>query len=671
MRYIVIITILFFQTVFLNIKAIALPDLIVTTTNMWPLSVAKYQTLTAQVVIKNSGNGTAAASYLGIYLSTDLTFDNAFLIGLSPVKTLGIGDVQVVTYKYVVPNSKTAGTYNLLFYADVGAQVPESAETNGYYYPNPLTISPGIEPNLKLNYPMLFIHGLASKSGTWDSLTNEMDDVYGLTFGGTIRFCLNKDNSLATSNLQQDVYDFTNPNALIAGDYYYLNFAINQNGQIYTSDADPNQSNQSAIYKQGKAVQKAIEYVLQKTGSDKVVLVGHSMGGLASRQYLQNSAFWQSDGQHHVAKLLTIGTPHGGSNSSLGGFLPNVNELSEGVRDLRTTYYTGPGNPGCFLFGGNESNSYMAGAASNFYNVDVNCNGVLGETIVGLNSKNIPTNLSYACVIGNGSIWNGGGDGVVSFTSANLNNFYILSADTFLFNKFTISGVFHNDIHQQLKPVMKGLDESSSENLAIEIVPNTLRYGFTTYRPNLVTADKDVYKINVTAPSQLDFNVYNLLNPTWSVSFYNASGSLLQTYSSFGGSNITFTRPVAPGVYYVHLNGTATNSSLYWPYAFEAILNPTTSIAPEITSTISDVSLFPNPVGRFSTLSFSTPSARNVKLEMINIQGLVFKTMELESSEIGSIQKVQLDFSGLPSGIYLLKLKTSDQVETIRFVVAE
>ena len=49
--------------------------------------------------------------------------------------------------------------------------------------------------------------------------------------------------------------------------------------------------------------------------------MGHSMGGLASREYLQNPDNWQADGDHHVAKLLTIGTPNGGSNTTGGSLL--------------------------------------------------------------------------------------------------------------------------------------------------------------------------------------------------------------------------------------------------------------------------------------------------------------------------------------------------------------
>jgi triacylglycerol lipase len=50
-----------------------------------------------------------------------------------------------------------------------------------------------------------------------------------------------------------------------------------------------------------------IESVCTVTGAQRVVLVGHSMGGLVSRAYLRR---FGGDG---VAKLITIGTPHHGS----------------------------------------------------------------------------------------------------------------------------------------------------------------------------------------------------------------------------------------------------------------------------------------------------------------------------------------------------------------------
>jgi triacylglycerol esterase/lipase EstA (alpha/beta hydrolase family) len=50
-----------------------------------------------------------------------------------------------------------------------------------------------------------------------------------------------------------------------------------------------------------------IESIRAATGADRVVLVGHSMGGLVARAYLRRF------GPAHVARLITLGTPHHGS----------------------------------------------------------------------------------------------------------------------------------------------------------------------------------------------------------------------------------------------------------------------------------------------------------------------------------------------------------------------
>lgn len=51
-----------------------------------------------------------------------------------------------------------------------------------------------------------------------------------------------------------------------------------------------------------------IDRAKQRSGASQVILVGHSMGGLVSRSYIQSSAY-----QNDVARLITLGTPHRGS----------------------------------------------------------------------------------------------------------------------------------------------------------------------------------------------------------------------------------------------------------------------------------------------------------------------------------------------------------------------
>ncbi|MGF6115734.1 pimeloyl-ACP methyl ester carboxylesterase [Janthinobacterium lividum] len=54
-------------------------------------------------------------------------------------------------------------------------------------------------------------------------------------------------------------------------------------------------------------VEQAIEALRARTGSDRVILVAHSMGGLVARAWLRRH------GARRVARIITIGTPHHGT----------------------------------------------------------------------------------------------------------------------------------------------------------------------------------------------------------------------------------------------------------------------------------------------------------------------------------------------------------------------
>src|SRR5215471_304664 len=81
-----------------------------------------------------------------------------------------------------------------------------------------------------------------------------------------------------------------------------------------------------------------VDSVRAATGSERVVLVGHSMGGLVSRAYLRRF------GGDRVAKLITIGTPHHGS--VLAWSFPG-----RGLEQMR------PGNPWLVELNRNENQS--------------------------------------------------------------------------------------------------------------------------------------------------------------------------------------------------------------------------------------------------------------------------------------------------------------------------
>jgi triacylglycerol esterase/lipase EstA (alpha/beta hydrolase family) len=54
-------------------------------------------------------------------------------------------------------------------------------------------------------------------------------------------------------------------------------------------------------------VQAAVERLRAESGSAQVVIVGHSMGGLVARAYLRRY------GDAHIARVITLGTPHHGT----------------------------------------------------------------------------------------------------------------------------------------------------------------------------------------------------------------------------------------------------------------------------------------------------------------------------------------------------------------------
>ena len=65
-----------------------------------------------------------------------------------------------------------------------------------------------------------------------------------------------------------------------------------------------------------------IEALLAETGAEAVMLVTHSMGGLASRAYLRRY------GASHVAGLVTLAAPHHGTRVARLGFGRNAEEMT-------------------------------------------------------------------------------------------------------------------------------------------------------------------------------------------------------------------------------------------------------------------------------------------------------------------------------------------------------
>lgn len=533
-----------------------------------------------QAQVTNFGNQTAPANYLFIYFSQDLTVTDEEIIGRVSIRELAPGESQDIDFLCPIPSTLVPGDYYIAYEIDPFDDVVESDENNLFCASDDtscLTFNIGstIISTQKTTYPIIFVHGLTGQSTTWFDFTTEAKQYYGWSYGGRLDYCLNPDDNQFTSD--GFITSFVNVSNLGVGDYYYVNFDVSTEGDLYVgNDGIPfndDYSNQSAIVKQGWAISDAVEKVLDATGAEKVILVGHSMGGLASREYLQNPNNWQPDGDHHVAKVLTIGTPNGGSNvtgASLGLFF-GIDESSEAVRDLRYPSFPFVGQ---YLEGGFES------AFSVYYNDDINCNGAIGDNINGLNQKIAPADVNYACIVGVGNPL--GGDGVVAEVRADLNNYLLaqpplanLNADRFDVTTGHLS--IHTENHSVL---IQGLDEPRFYELAYPIPLNSLYYGHSTIQPlnNPIPApdnviDWDNYVLEIPESGLLEVDVFNIPVHGFALFLLDDGYNILEEVQALGESNISFNRQVGPGTFYLECGSIPTDNSWRFPYGYSVVFN--------------------------------------------------------------------------------------------------
>ena len=76
-----------------------------------------------------------------------------------------------------------------------------------------------------------------------------------------------------------------------------------------------------SIDRYAEVLDRAIQTACQQTGSGQVLVVGHSMGGLATRAYLRQH------GSARVAGVVTLGTPHVGTQLAAGIATPNARQM--------------------------------------------------------------------------------------------------------------------------------------------------------------------------------------------------------------------------------------------------------------------------------------------------------------------------------------------------------
>lgn len=73
-----------------------------------------------------------------------------------------------------------------------------------------------------------------------------------------------------------------------------------------------------------------VERVLERCGADRCMIVGHSMGGLVARMYVQDLG-----GEDTVDTVITLGTPHRGTYSAYLGVGPAAAQMRPGSDFMR------------------------------------------------------------------------------------------------------------------------------------------------------------------------------------------------------------------------------------------------------------------------------------------------------------------------------------------------
>lgn len=517
------------------------------------------------------------------------------------------------------------------------------------------------DAGLTLPYPLIFIHGLVGDRASWQEMWNFLAPAF--TYGGELAYCLNSDGDLTYSNISStatsDISQFvTSSQQVKPGDYYLLNFDVSPDGTSHGSGGTNEvQSNQAAIVKQGVALSHAIKAVLSLTGRKKVVLVGHSMGGLCARMYLQTPGLWTKPNvEHQVAKLVTSGTPHGGSNltaAGIGGWFANFAERSDAVRDLRTSYAVS-GNAGVFLFGGQESLSVMNNNVLwDYHNADVNCNGVAGNSFTGLNQRTIPTDLDYTCIVGNYLGFDD--DGVVDGPKADLKNYY---PGTHM--EKVISTASHTALPGDIQANTIGLDEPDDYHLAYGIERNREYRGFLTVQDKAVTYadDFDDYRFTMPQPGFVKALAWSLPPSACLMNIVRASDEtiLAQTLSGGASQMSTSLTWLPAGDYFFEMAATPPNPT-YWNkvYSFRLEHNASSPVAEAIPGT--HVEIGPNPTtGPLSVTLNSEQPAEGV-LSVLDFAGRTLHTLAVSSAGT-----YPLDLGSHAAGLYIVTLRTADGV---------
>jgi pimeloyl-ACP methyl ester carboxylesterase len=521
--------------------------------------------------------------------------------------------------------------------------------------------------------------------------------------------CLNFDENEATAVMAGDTSfvgwaDYADAGTFIEPDSSDRLFVMNFDHTLFPSSASGSydNSNASAIRKQGAMLGSVIRRVLELTGREKVVLVGHSMGGLEIREYLQReeggSRIWwadPTDGEagHHVALVVTTGTPHTGSEYGAWG---STFALAEAVRDLRYIHYHNEMAPGLvqtpvdgiYLFGGPETDANPETPPGIptpilYANRDINCDGDDGDTIVGVSQSfrdnpamALPDNIRYVWIVSEDAA-TPGSDGVVEVDRQWLHETGDAvpagAADTLM------TSVHHVDEPADVPSLLRGLDEPDMMDGALPVAAGEADpavAGIASGPQGGTESDVDWYRFEAVADGGGEFRFVDFsATGGWTVTVYSADAATVLAGPSTPADNpemepLSFTLPEGVGALVrIEFPGDVPEGI---GYAFQVATGlETDNVAPggaPLPARFEIAGVYPNPFNAVATVRLQLPAAAPVRAEIFDLAGRRVAVLAQRKMTAGR-HELSFHGDGLASGLYLLRVRALESSRTAKLVL--
>lgn len=132
------------------------------------------------------------------------------------------------------------------------------------------------------------------------------------------------------------------------------------------------------------------------------------------------------------------------------------------------------------------------------------------------------------------------------------------------------------------------------------------------------------------------------------------------------GDNSNLENPPTLVVTFFNAEGEVLSSSRISDYVSGEVITSLEEVPQR--SGFAQVSLYPNPTVDQALLTFALSNNRTIRVDLLDAQGRWLETLEQGQVSAGFTQ-VKIDTHGLPSGVYLVRLQSENEVKTLRLSV--